>query len=359
MSSTFGIKKLSDLKSLKRTEPMPEFTIVELTPNEIVCLDQVRGEKNIGFSDESLQELSNSMKAEGQHEPVIVRNNPDKAGPKYIMVAGERRLRAAEMARIKIKAIVREVSEDEARRIQLSENIHRENLSQLEVAQAVKDDLERLGNHANVAKAWNKSQQWVSQQLKFLEIAQSSGPAADAIKENLTSDRTAITTLGKLQDVNFEKAIDVIEQLKADQKEGKKPNVRKAAEQALKEEKLLQTHDTSNAQGGQEIQEDIPNTNNEKKRHCKTIKQFIQEIGKSHKIMGLHLYCLAEILDKLVCYVCNTQWDDDVNEIVFEPKTFFSVHEAMSYLLLHMPQSKCHENFHSRLEISCPSDTED
>lgn len=229
----FAIEKLSDLQRAGD----PSLAILEIDTKDIKCLRQVRDQRGTGFKGASIEELAKSMSHEGQLEPAIVRPNQDANGPRYIMVAGERRLKAAEQAGLKLKAVVRDVTEEEARRIQLAENIHREILSQLEIARAVKDDLARLGTLTEVAQAWDKSVQWVSQQAKFLEVAQGQGPAAEAIKENVTSDREAITNLGKLQEINLDTAQEVLSKLKTDQKAGKKTNVRETVGKALKDEK--------------------------------------------------------------------------------------------------------------------------
>jgi ParB family chromosome partitioning protein len=86
------------------------------------------------FADESLEELAASIGAKGVLEPVIVRPHPANQD-RYELVAGERRWLASQKAnKDLIPAIVRNLSDQEAREIQIIENLHRDNLHPLEEA---------------------------------------------------------------------------------------------------------------------------------------------------------------------------------------------------------------------------------
>lgn len=83
------------------------------------------------FPQESLQELAGSIKSHGLQQPVIVRQlkQTDHGAAAYQLVAGERRLRAHELAGLKvIRAIVRETADEQLLRLSIVENIHREDL---------------------------------------------------------------------------------------------------------------------------------------------------------------------------------------------------------------------------------------
>lgn len=85
------------------------------------------------FPQESLQELAGSIKSHGLQQPVIVRQlkqtDHGSAAPSYQLVAGERRLRAHELAGLKvIRAIVRATADEQLLRLSIVENIHREDL---------------------------------------------------------------------------------------------------------------------------------------------------------------------------------------------------------------------------------------
>lgn len=94
------------------------------------------------FAEESLAALARSIREVGVLQPVVVR--PRNGG--YELVAGERRVRAARLAGLAtIPAIVKETDDTEALREALIENLHREDLSPLEMAAAFQELLEDLG----------------------------------------------------------------------------------------------------------------------------------------------------------------------------------------------------------------------
>ena len=78
------------------------------------------------FSIEALEELARSIQADGVIQPILVRPNGDR----YLLVAGERRMRAAKRAGLDaIPAVVREIDDDRLLEIALVENIQREDLN--------------------------------------------------------------------------------------------------------------------------------------------------------------------------------------------------------------------------------------
>ena len=88
------------------------------------------------FSDEALKELSQSIDRHGLIQPIIV----IKDGSDFILIAGERRLRATKLLGLsKIKAIVANIADKKLRELALIENIQRENLSPIELANAYQE----------------------------------------------------------------------------------------------------------------------------------------------------------------------------------------------------------------------------
>jgi len=86
-------------------------------------------------SDDALQELAESIKANGVVQPILVR--PAEEDGRYILILGERRLHASKLAgKTTIPAIVRRVSEQQAAEMTIVENLQREDLSPLEQAEA-------------------------------------------------------------------------------------------------------------------------------------------------------------------------------------------------------------------------------
>ncbi len=94
------------------------------------------------FSDEPLEALATSIREVGVLQPIVVRRTADG----FELIAGERRLRAAKLAGLAtIPAIVRESDDADALREALIENIHREDLNPVELAEAFRELLEELG----------------------------------------------------------------------------------------------------------------------------------------------------------------------------------------------------------------------
>jgi len=119
---------------------------------------------------ETLQELAESIKAQGVVQPVVIR--PLGEGGRYELIAGERRWRAAQIAGLTaIPAIVRRVPDAQAMAIALIENIQREQLNPIEEALAL-DRLVRefVMTHQEVAEAVGRSRAGVSNLLRLLEL---------------------------------------------------------------------------------------------------------------------------------------------------------------------------------------------
>jgi ParB family transcriptional regulator, chromosome partitioning protein len=125
---------------------------------------------------ESLQELADSIKAQGVIQPIVVRPVGAPApgeSQRYEIIAGERRWRAAQMAGLgEIPAVIRHIPDEAAIAVALIENIQRENLNPLEEARA----LERLISefeltHQQAAEAVGRSRATVTNLLRLLELA--------------------------------------------------------------------------------------------------------------------------------------------------------------------------------------------
>jgi ParB family chromosome partitioning protein len=116
-----------------------------------------------------LQELADSISAQGVVQPVVAR--PVGEG-RYEIIAGERRWRAAQLAGLReLPVVVREVSDQAALAIALIENIQREDLNPLEEAEALKRLLDEYGlTHQQLADAVGKSRATVTNFLRLNEL---------------------------------------------------------------------------------------------------------------------------------------------------------------------------------------------
>ncbi|MDO9105765.1 MAG: ParB/RepB/Spo0J family partition protein [Methylovulum sp.] len=118
---------------------------------------------------EKLQELADSIKAQGIIQPIIVR----KVGPeKYEIVAGERRWRAAQLAGLQeVPVIIRDIDDRATMAQTLIENIQREDLNPLEEADALRRLLDEFGmTHQQIADAVGKSRTTVTNLLRLMDL---------------------------------------------------------------------------------------------------------------------------------------------------------------------------------------------
>ena len=121
------------------------------------------------FNEDSLFELSGSIKEHGIIQPLIVK----KEGANYIIVAGERRFRAAKIAGLmEIPVIVKEVSQQKAKEISLIENLQREDLNAIEEAEAIRELMDSYNlKQDDVAQKLGKARPSIANTLRLLNLA--------------------------------------------------------------------------------------------------------------------------------------------------------------------------------------------
>ena len=120
------------------------------------------------FDPDALQELADSIAAQGMVQPVVVRPVDDG----YELIAGERRWRAAQIAGLhEIPGVVRDLDDQTAAAVALSENIQRQDLNPLEEARAIARLVEDFGlTHQQVAATVGRSRASVSNLLRLQEL---------------------------------------------------------------------------------------------------------------------------------------------------------------------------------------------
>jgi len=142
-----------------------------------------RFQPRISFDNDALDDLSRSIKEQGIIQPLVVRSN----GGGYELVAGERRLRAARMAGLKkVPIIVKNLTDKDLLEMSIVENIQRENLNPVELA----DAYYRLINELNltqdkVAKRVGKSRPSVTNYLRIRQLP-------EQIKADLIDNRLSM-----------------------------------------------------------------------------------------------------------------------------------------------------------------------
>jgi ParB family transcriptional regulator, chromosome partitioning protein len=148
----------------------------ELAKLPLDLLQRGRYQPRVDMRQESLEELANSIRAQGVIQPIVVRpvGTPGLAeSQRYEIIAGERRWRAAQIAGLgEIPAVIRRVPDETAIAVALIENIQRENLNALEEARALDRLIREFQvTHQEAADAIGRSRAAVSNLLRLLELA--------------------------------------------------------------------------------------------------------------------------------------------------------------------------------------------
>lgn len=146
-------------------------------------LQRGRYQPRVDIRQDSLQDLANSINAQGIVQPIVAR--PIGSGTevqRYEIVAGERRWRAAQMAGLQdIPTIVRDVPDDAAIAMALIENIQREDLNPLEEARALGRLIREFDlTHAEAAEAVGRSRAAVSNLLRLQELSDKVKPLLES-----------------------------------------------------------------------------------------------------------------------------------------------------------------------------------
>jgi ParB family chromosome partitioning protein len=146
------------------------------------------------FDEAALDELAASIATRGVIQPIIVRPHPNGEG--YQLVAGERRWRAAQKARLhEIPALVRNLSEREVMALALIENLQREDLNPVEEARAYHRLSEDEGMiQVDIAKMVEKSRSHVANMMRLMTLP---APVLDFIEQGKLSTGHARALIGR------------------------------------------------------------------------------------------------------------------------------------------------------------------
>ncbi len=155
-----GLSALIKDETIYSDERLAYIDVELLTPNPF----QPRKD----FDEESLEELSNSIKKQGIIQPIVV----SKRGTEFQIIVGERRWRAAKKAGLKkIPAIVKKVTEKELLEFALLENIHREDLNPIEKAESLYHMNTQLGlTHEDIANILSIDRSTVTNLIRLLKL---------------------------------------------------------------------------------------------------------------------------------------------------------------------------------------------
>lgn len=143
------------------------------------------------FEENSLFELSQSIRENGLIQPIVVREIDDY----FEIIAGERRFRAMVMAGfVEVPTIISNIDDDQSATVALIENIQRENLSPLEEAKAYRDILRIQGiTQKNLANQLGKSQSAIANKIRLLDLSE---PVLNELGNKTITERHARALLG-------------------------------------------------------------------------------------------------------------------------------------------------------------------
>ena len=146
------------------TQPTPE-GVQEL---DIHLIDTNAGQPRKDFDQEKLQELADSIRQHGVVQPILLRQN----GERYVIVAGDRRFRAARLAGLeKVPAIVKDLDEAQVMEVALIENLQREDLNPIEEAAAIRFLMQQHDlTQEEVSKRLSKSRPAIANSLRLLTL---------------------------------------------------------------------------------------------------------------------------------------------------------------------------------------------
>lgn len=161
--SLFSFSRHHD--EVPKNKQVQEIELSKITPN--------RFQPRKSFSEDSIQELAQTLQKDGLLQPIVVREIDNTDDEQYEIIAGERRFRAAEsLGWQKIPAIVNNMGDDQAASLALIENLQREDLNPIDEAHAY-TNLMQL-NHLSqteLAKEMGKSQSYVANKIRLLKLS--------------------------------------------------------------------------------------------------------------------------------------------------------------------------------------------
>lgn len=198
------------MRQASLTIPMPEPAAeIVLLPIELI---QVHAQVRTEFNEETIRELAEDIAERGVIQPILVR----AVDGGYLVVAGERRYRAAKLAQLPtVPAIVSSINDETAAAVQIAENIQREDLSLADTAKAVRKLYEIHGNSVTVTAAkLHKSKSWVSKHLAA-SCEKLNVWARELLEDGATEDLEIVLTIDKIAAINYWTAKQVADKVRS------------------------------------------------------------------------------------------------------------------------------------------------
>lgn len=159
-------------------------------------LDRIYSVKQVRKTFRNLEELAESIKLNGIIEPLVVH---EEADGRYRIIVGERRYRAAPLAELaKVPVIIkRGLNELQIRRLQVTENNDRDDLTAYEEAMGVIEDVEQYGTKEAMT-IWNRGEAWISKRMAVKRYAD---PVRALLENELCGDFEVLHCLNQIYDI--------------------------------------------------------------------------------------------------------------------------------------------------------------
>jgi ParB family chromosome partitioning protein len=185
------------LSSANKGEPSTEADDKNLRYVPVEKIQRGKYQPRIHIRPEALQELADSIKAQGLVQPVVLR----PVGDGYELIAGERRWRASQLAGMhEIPAVIRDIPDQAAAAMSLIENIQREDLNAMEEANALQRLINEFGlTHQQTAESVGRSRAAVSNLLRLLELTDEVKDMVDQGELEMGHARALLALSGKEQ----------------------------------------------------------------------------------------------------------------------------------------------------------------
>ena len=170
----------------------------------VELLQRGQYQPRVDIRQDTLEDLANSIRAQGVVQPIVARPIPGTGTQKYEIVAGERRWRAAQMAGLQeIPAVVKEIPDEAAIAMALIENIQRENLNPLEEARALDRLIREFDlTHAEAAEAVGRSRAAVSNLLRLQDLSDKVMPMLESRQLEMGHARALLAISNAVQQLD-------------------------------------------------------------------------------------------------------------------------------------------------------------
>lgn len=198
-----GLGALLNVESVVETTTESEKDVKKI---KITQIEPNKSQPRTDFDEEKLEALADSIREYGILQPIVVKLNQNGF---YTIIAGERRWRAARLAKLKeIPAVVKNFDEKSEKEVALIENLQRENLNAVEEAAGVRELMEDYGlTQEEVARKLGKSRSAIANSVRLLNLPEK---VKQAIKDETISMGHARAILGLSDEKTM---VDVLEKI--------------------------------------------------------------------------------------------------------------------------------------------------